>query len=81
MQTLQTVSQAEIWHAYGPTETTCVTHALCLPPILDARTIGALPLGRPQGPNRIVVWDEWKKPLPAGCHGEIVILGPQVGAG
>ncbi|KHN60881.1 alanine-phosphoribitol ligase [Dickeya fangzhongdai] len=82
VQTLQTrFPQAEVRHAYGPTETTCVTHALCLPPIVDAKTIGALPLGRPQGKNHIVICDEWKKPLPAGRHGEIVILGPQVGAG
>ncbi|ANE75580.1 AMP-binding protein [Dickeya solani] len=82
VQTLQTrFPQAEVRHAYGPTETTCVTHALCLPPIIDAKTVGALPLGQPQGTNRIVVWDEREKPLPAGQHGEIVILGPQVGVG
>ncbi|NUA44431.1 D-alanine--poly(phosphoribitol) ligase subunit 1 [Dickeya solani] len=50
-------------------------------PIIDAKTVGALPLGQPQGTNRIVVWDEREKPLPAGQHGEIVILGPQVGVG
>lgn len=81
VQTLQTrFPQTEIRHAYGPTETTCVTHALCLPPI-DAKKAGALPLGRPHGANRIEIWDEEGKPLPAGHYGEIVILGPQVGAG
>ncbi|ACT04986.1 AMP-dependent synthetase and ligase [Dickeya chrysanthemi Ech1591] len=81
VQTLQTrFPQAEIRHAYGPTETTCVTHALCLPPI-NAKTAGALPLGRPQGTNSVEIWDERGIPLPAGHYGEVVILGPQVGAG
>lgn len=68
------------YHAYGPTETACVTH---IHAIDDAAAAAAalLPLGRPLGRNRILIEDETGQPLPPGETGEVVIYGDQVGQG
>ncbi|RAT13458.1 MULTISPECIES: AMP-binding protein [Lonsdalea] len=69
-----------ILHAYGPTETTCLTH---LHP-LDGASVqhaGLLPLGRPRGTLRVAVEDAHHKPLPQGDIGEVVVYGNQVGLG
>lgn len=70
----------KILHAYGPTETTCLTH---LHPVdgATARDVSLLPLGRPRGTLRVAVEDAHHRSLPQGEIGEVVIYGDQVGQG
>ncbi|OSN03982.1 AMP-binding protein [Lonsdalea iberica] len=69
-----------ILHAYGPTETTCLTH---LHPIdgTTAQASGLLPLGQPCGTLRVAIEDGHHNALPEGDIGEVVIYGDQVGLG
>ncbi|MFP1892751.1 AMP-binding protein [Lonsdalea quercina] len=70
----------KILHAYGPTETTCLTH---LHPVdgTTAQETGLLPLGQPCGTLRVAIEDEHHNALPEGDIGEVVIYGDQVGLG
>ncbi|UJD92045.1 D-alanine--poly(phosphoribitol) ligase (plasmid) [Rahnella aquatilis] len=70
----------EVLHAYGPTETTCVTHTHLLshPPQHNA---GLLPLGRPQGLNRMRIVDETGHAVSATVTGEVRLYGPQISQG
>lgn len=71
---------AEIWHAYGPTEVTCLTHCrrLTTPDLLSS---GPLPLGPPIPPNEVRVVGEDGRDVAAGDFGEIELSGPQVAYG
>ena len=71
---------AEIWHAYGPTEVTCLTHCARVTP-LDLLGSGPLPLGRPIPPNEVRVIGEDGREAAAGQCGEIELSGPQVAYG
>jgi D-alanine--poly(phosphoribitol) ligase subunit 1 len=71
---------AEIWHAYGPTEVTCLTHCLRLS-TTDMVGSGPLPLGRALPPNEIRVVGEDGHEVAVGEWGEIVLSGPQVAHG
>ncbi|MFP1950258.1 AMP-binding protein [Lonsdalea quercina] len=70
----------KILHAYGPTETTCLTH---LHPVdgTTAQETGLLPLGQPCGTLRVAIEDGHHNALPEGDIGEVVIYGDQVGLG
>ncbi|MEZ8273206.1 AMP-binding protein [Vibrio splendidus] len=70
--------KATIRHAYGPTETTCVTHAH---PITVTEPSALLSLGAPLGNNRIQIEDESGECLAPYQVGEVVIYGEQVGQG
>ncbi len=72
--------QLEVMHAYGPTETTCVTHTHLLSRPLKHQA-GLLPLGRPQGLNRIRIVDAAGHPVPVTAVGEVRLYGPQVSQG
>ncbi|MDW6001389.1 AMP-binding protein [Vibrio mangrovi] len=72
--------QAQVLHAYGPTETTCVTHA-CPVTADDMRYSQRLSLGQPLGVNRIRIEDDDGQELPVGEIGEVVIYGGQVAHG
>jgi D-alanine--poly(phosphoribitol) ligase subunit 1 len=71
---------AEIWHAYGPTEVTCLTHCRRVT-TSDLAGSGPLPLGRPIPPNEVRVVDEDGQEAAAGEFGEIELSGPQVAHG
>ena len=71
---------AEIWHAYGPTEVTCMTHCLRLARSEVAGS-GPLSLGRALAPNEIRVVGEDGQEVMAGQWGEIELSGPQVAHG
>ncbi|WP_253073551.1 AMP-binding protein [Sodalis ligni] len=70
----------KVVHGYGPTETTCMTHTYVLthPP---QHNVGLLPLGKPQGLNRLRIVDAAGNTLPAGEIGEVRLYGPQVSLG
>jgi D-alanine--poly(phosphoribitol) ligase subunit 1 len=72
--------RAEIWHAYGPTEVTCVTHCRRLT-TSDLEGSGPLPLGRAIPPNEVRIVDEDGREMAAGEVGEIELAGPQVAHG
>ena len=72
--------QLEVMHAYGPTETTCVTHTHLLP-FPPEHQAGLLPLGKPQGLNRIRIVDAAGHTVPATTVGEVRLYGPQVSQG
>ena len=71
---------AEIWHAYGPTEVTCMTHCLRVS-TTDIAGSGPLPLGRARPPNEIRVVGEDGHEVAVGEWGEIQLSGPQVAHG
>ncbi|QMV15000.1 AMP-binding protein [Vibrio spartinae] len=72
--------QAQVLHAYGPTETTCVTHA-CPVTADDMHYSQRLSLGQPLGINRIRIEDDDGQELQVGEIGEVVIYGAQVAQG
>src|SRR5262249_39704313 len=76
LQEFQELSQAELHHSYGPTETaiaatewTCVSGA--------ARGL----MGRRTGKTQVYVLDGQMEPLPVGVAGELYIGGAGVGRG
>ncbi|NKI73713.1 D-alanine--poly(phosphoribitol) ligase [Dickeya sp. CFBP 2040] len=69
-----------IFHAYGPTETTCLTHCWVLPNPVVTHS-GLLPLGHPRGLNNVLIVDDEGHPLPPGTTGEVRLYGPQVSQG
>jgi D-alanine--poly(phosphoribitol) ligase subunit 1 len=71
---------AEIWHAYGPTEVTCMTHCLRLTTSNMAGS-GPLPLGRAQAPNEVRIARDGGQEAAVGQWGEIELSGPQVAHG
>lgn len=77
---LERFPAAAVWNTYGPTEATVATTSIRVDRDLLAR-YPALPIGRAMPGTRVVVADGAGRPLPAGERGEIVIAGPNVGAG
>lgn len=71
---------ATILHAYGPTETTCLTHTHVVTSPVEHES-GRLPLGDVRGLNQIVIVDAQGFPLPSGTTGEVRLYGPQVSPG
>jgi D-alanine--poly(phosphoribitol) ligase subunit 1 len=65
-----------IYHAYGPSEVTCVTHCHPLRD-QDLQGDGPLPLGLAHGGTDVLVDTGNGQLLPMG-EGEIVLVGPQV---
>ncbi|MBT9386242.1 AMP-binding protein [Pseudooceanicola sp. CBS1P-1] len=72
--------EAQIRHAYGPSEATCMTHVRTLSE-RDLEGEGVLPLGPALGKTRLRILDPDGRPLPTGTTGEIELCGPQVVAG
>lgn len=70
---------AEIHHAYGPSEVTCITHSQRLTPA-DLLDDGPLPLG-PQQLHMQVLVDDGEGNLTTTGEGEILLAGPQVAEG
>ncbi|MFS1904615.1 AMP-binding protein (plasmid) [Vibrio lentus] len=70
--------KATFRHSYGPTETSCMTHAY---PIRTVDSSKQLSLGPPMGDNRIAIESPDGTTLEQGHVGEVVIYGPQVGHG
>lgn len=71
--------EAEIFHAYGPTEVTCVTHAKALKPAdLD---VDVLPLGPALAPNTMRIVNSDGSLAAVSEPGELVLSGPQVATG
>ena len=70
---------AEIHHAYGPSEVTCITHSqkLCM---ADLVAEAPLPLGPQQMRMRVMV-DGGDGVLSTSGEGEILLVGPQVADG
>jgi D-alanine--poly(phosphoribitol) ligase subunit 1 len=71
---------AEIWHAYGPTEVTCMTHCLRLT-TSEMTGSGPLPLGRAFPPNEVRIVCDGDEEATVGQWGEIELSGPQVAHG
>jgi D-alanine--poly(phosphoribitol) ligase subunit 1 len=71
---------AEIWHGYGPTEVTCMSHCRRLT-TSDLMGSGPLPLGRVSPPNEIRIIHEDGHEMAAGEPGEVELSGPQVAQG
>jgi D-alanine--poly(phosphoribitol) ligase subunit 1 len=69
----------EIYHAYGPSEVTCITHSHRLQPA-DLVSDAPLPLGGEQ-PGLLVRVDDGSGVLKPQGEGEVVLLGPQVAEG
>jgi surfactin family lipopeptide synthetase C len=67
---------ADVWHVYGPTETTIwstIHHV--------TGTETTLPLGHPIANTQLLVADPQLRPVPAGAPGELLIGGAGVAAG
>lgn len=71
---------AEIRHAYGPSEVTCMSHVHVLTQV-DLNTEGLLPLGPVLAPNTMRIVDEDGHDVPVGESGEVELHGPQVVTG
>ena len=79
MRLLQAFPKAVIYHSYGPSEVTCVTH--CTPIAeSDLGQVDTLSLGLAHGAVRVFV-DTGDGELRRQGEGEIVLVGPQVADG
>nr|WP_315463643.1 AMP-binding protein [uncultured Rhodoferax sp.] len=72
--------EAVLFHAYGPTEVTCVTHAKALKPA-DLEAGDLLPLGPALATTTMRIVKPDGGPAVAGEPGEVVLSGPQVAVG
>lgn len=72
--------KADIFHAYGPTEVTCVTHAKALKPS-DLDVDDLLPLGPALAPNTMHIVKSDGRLAAVNEPGELVLSGPQVAKG
>ncbi|WP_299961165.1 AMP-binding protein [uncultured Roseobacter sp.] len=72
--------EADIFHAYGPTEVTCVTHAKRLKPA-DLDVDDPLPLGPALAPNTMHILKSDGSLAAVNEPGELVLSGPQVAKG
>ena len=79
-QLLDRFPGAAVWNTYGPTEATVATTSIRIDRDVLAR-YPSLPIGRPMPGTRVLVADPQGQPLGDGERGEIVIAGPNVGAG
>lgn len=79
-QLLDRFPAAAVWNTYGPTETTVATTSIRIDREILAR-YPSLPIGRPMPGTRVFVADAHGRPVADGERGEIVIAGPNVGAG
>ncbi|MGW7150518.1 non-ribosomal peptide synthase/polyketide synthase, partial [Streptomyces sp. NPDC054878] len=68
----------ELFHLYGPTETTIdVTFWACDP----AQEEGTVPMGAPAANTRAYVLDDALRPVPPGVSGELYLSGVQLARG
>jgi amino acid adenylation domain-containing protein len=65
----------EVWNMYGPTETTVWST------IHRIERAGSISIGKPVANTSIYILDANRKPVPAGCSGEIVIGGEGLARG
>ncbi|WP_165390150.1 AMP-binding protein [Thalassococcus sp. S3] len=72
--------KADIRHAYGPSEVTCVTHIHTLT-TQDMEAPDLLPLGPVLSPTHMRIVDEDGGEVAAGEPGEVELSGPQVVCG
>ncbi|MBD3787519.1 MAG: AMP-binding protein [Sphingomonadales bacterium] len=77
---LRRFPKAEVRHAYGPSEVTCMTHVHRLTAD-DLAAEGPLPLGPVLAPSSLRIVDEAGQELPPGEVGEVELSGPQVVGG
>lgn len=71
---------SELWHVYGPTETTIYASVLRIDVDMLARH-ASVPLGGPLPNLRFYVLDAFREPVPIGAPGELYIGGVQLAAG
>ncbi|PLP59161.1 alanine-phosphoribitol ligase [Mesorhizobium loti] len=72
--------EAVVFHAYGPTEVTCVTHAKALKPA-DLETADLLPLGPALAKTTMRIVKPNGTLAAVGEPGEVMLSGPQVAVG
>ncbi len=66
-------------NGYGPTEMTTFT---CCHPMTSAAEVGApVPLGRPIGNTRVLIFDDGLRPVPVGVRGELCAGGEGLSRG
>ena len=80
LQLLERFPAAQVWNAYGPTESTVAVTALNVTREIVAQW-NPLPIGHVMTGSRIVIRGEDGKAVPPGERGEIVIAGPSVSPG
>ncbi len=71
---------SELWHVYGPTETTIYASVLRIEPDM-LRRYASVPLGGPLPNLRFYVLDAHGEPVPVGAPGELCIGGEQLALG
>jgi amino acid adenylation domain-containing protein len=72
------VSEAELHHSYGPTETSIAASEWHCERDAGARIVN---IGRPLANTQLYVLDAFQQPVPAGTPGELFIGGTGVGRG
>jgi D-alanine--poly(phosphoribitol) ligase subunit 1 len=77
---LERFPEASVWNTYGPTEcTVAVTSVRVTRELLDR--VDEIPLGYAMPGAEVFPGDEYRRPVPAGFRGEILIVGPSVSPG
>ncbi|WP_043114304.1 non-ribosomal peptide synthetase [Solimonas soli] len=71
---------SELWHVYGPTETTIYASVLRIDAAMLAQ-YATVPLGGPLPNLRFYVLDAHREPVPIGAPGELYIGGAQLARG
>ncbi|PXW78745.1 D-alanine--poly(phosphoribitol) ligase subunit 1 [Ruegeria sp. P4] len=72
--------KAEVRHAYGPSEGTCMSHVHCLTEG-DLKRHEVLPLGPALAQNVMRIIDNDGHDVPRGTPGEVELSGPQIVSG
>jgi D-alanine--poly(phosphoribitol) ligase subunit 1 len=73
--------KARLINCYGPTETSCICSSFDITASVFDCTEGLAPLGRLNPNFSCRILDEERKPVAAGCVGELWLGGPGVGLG
>ena len=71
-------SQISLFNTYGPTEGTIAVTRCLLPPLLESKAVGEVPIGKPVANTAVYLLDSGMQPVAPGIPGELFLGGMAV---